>query len=246
MGKFDRNRGGFGGSRFGGRGGDRGGFGGGRGGRGGDRGGFGGGRSEMHKAICAECGDACEVPFRPSGDRPVLCSSCFKGSSDRGDSRRDDRGSFDRPRFEDKKMFDAVCSQCGSDCQVPFKPTQGKDVLCSDCFGGKEKGGDLKIFDKPSKGNRNEYEKQFEALNVKLNKILELLDPTAKAEVIEAVKEVYAGKKTAPVVEEVKEENIEEGEAEVEKKAKKATKKVAKKADKEVKAVAKKKVAKKK
>jgi CxxC-x17-CxxC domain-containing protein len=26
---------------------------------------------EMHKAVCAECGKDCEVPFKPSGDRPV-------------------------------------------------------------------------------------------------------------------------------------------------------------------------------
>ncbi len=241
MGKFDRNRGGFGGSRFGGR--DR-----------GPRrsGGFGGSSNGgMHKAICAECGDECQVPFRPTGDRPVLCSTCFKGPG-HNEPRRDDRRSFDRPRFEEKQMFDAVCSECGSDCQVPFRPTQGKDVLCSDCFGNKEKGGDLKIFDKSSKGNngnRSDYEKQFEALNVKINKILELLSPTAKAEAIEAVKEVYAGKKAEKaekVVEEVKEEKEEVAE-EVEKKAKKAVKKVAKKAEKkEEKAPAKKKATKKK
>ena len=56
---------------------------GGRGG-GGYRGGGGGGyRSggfrprEMHKATCAECGKECEVPFKPSGDRPVYCKECY-------------------------------------------------------------------------------------------------------------------------------------------------------------------------
>lgn len=39
-------------------------------------GGFGGPR-EMHKAICADCGQECEVPFKPSGDRPVYCKECF-------------------------------------------------------------------------------------------------------------------------------------------------------------------------
>lgn len=32
---------------------------------------------EMHPATCAECGKATEVPFVPSGDRPVYCSDCF-------------------------------------------------------------------------------------------------------------------------------------------------------------------------
>jgi CxxC-x17-CxxC domain-containing protein len=32
---------------------------------------------EMHEAICAECGITTQVPFRPSGDRPVYCRDCF-------------------------------------------------------------------------------------------------------------------------------------------------------------------------
>ena len=42
--------------------------------------GMGGGSSrprEMFKAVCAECKKECEVPFRPSGDRPVYCKECF-------------------------------------------------------------------------------------------------------------------------------------------------------------------------
>ena len=31
----------------------------------------------MHKAICADCHKECEVPFKPSGDRPVYCKECF-------------------------------------------------------------------------------------------------------------------------------------------------------------------------
>ncbi|MDD5006172.1 MAG: DNA-directed RNA polymerase [Candidatus Omnitrophica bacterium] len=41
-------------------------------------GGFGGRPPrEMHKAICAECKKECEVPFKPSGDRPIYCKECF-------------------------------------------------------------------------------------------------------------------------------------------------------------------------
>ena len=66
-------------SRSGGRDGGNRGRDGGRGG--GDR--FGGNRSfnngprEMHKAKCAECGQDCEVPFKPSGDKPVYCRDCY-------------------------------------------------------------------------------------------------------------------------------------------------------------------------
>ncbi len=40
-------------------------------------GGFGGRPREMHKAVCADCKQECEVPFKPSGDRPVYCKDCF-------------------------------------------------------------------------------------------------------------------------------------------------------------------------
>jgi len=35
------------------------------------------GPKEMHVAVCAECGGEARVPFKPRGDRPVYCSSCF-------------------------------------------------------------------------------------------------------------------------------------------------------------------------
>ncbi|UZE93693.1 MAG: DNA-directed RNA polymerase [Candidatus Pacearchaeota archaeon] len=35
------------------------------------------GPREMHKITCAECGKEAEVPFKPSGDRPVYCKECF-------------------------------------------------------------------------------------------------------------------------------------------------------------------------
>ena len=62
-----------------------GGFGGGGGGGfGGGGGGFGGRPREMHKAVCADCKKECEVPFKPSGDRPVYCKECFGKRKDSG------------------------------------------------------------------------------------------------------------------------------------------------------------------
>lgn len=31
----------------------------------------------MHSALCGECGRKCEVPFRPTGEKPVYCNDCF-------------------------------------------------------------------------------------------------------------------------------------------------------------------------
>lgn len=39
--------------------------------------GYGSSQREMHPVTCAECGKQTEVPFRPTGDRPVYCSNCF-------------------------------------------------------------------------------------------------------------------------------------------------------------------------
>lgn len=31
----------------------------------------------MHAAVCAKCGDNCEVPFVPNNKKPVFCNNCF-------------------------------------------------------------------------------------------------------------------------------------------------------------------------
>ena len=33
-----------------------------------------------------------------------------------------------------REMFAATCSSCGKEAKVPFRPTNGKPVYCSDCF----------------------------------------------------------------------------------------------------------------
>jgi CxxC-x17-CxxC domain-containing protein len=48
------------------------------------------------------------------------------------DNDRGDRGF--RRDFRPREMHKAVCSECGQDCEVPFKPTEGKPVYCRDCY----------------------------------------------------------------------------------------------------------------
>jgi len=38
----------------------------------------------MFEATCADCGNACKVPFQPSGDKPVFCSNCFGDKKNAG------------------------------------------------------------------------------------------------------------------------------------------------------------------
>lgn len=54
---------------------------------GGNRGGGnrGGGSSDrqMHDAVCASCNQPTQVPFKPSGDRPVYCRDCYSSQRSR-------------------------------------------------------------------------------------------------------------------------------------------------------------------
>ena len=180
------------GSKFGGRGGDRGG-----------RGGF-GGRSQMFSATCSECGDDCEVPFKPTGGRPVLCSKCFDkqgGGSDRpsrfGGERRErsDRPArFDRSerRFEDKKMFEAVCDQCGKSCQVPFRPSPGKPVYCDDCFGKDHR--EERRESGAGRKDSGDLSQEIKALHVKMDKILSILVPHIAEDKSSKKKEIVSEK----------------------------------------------------
>ncbi|MCQ2078736.1 MAG: hypothetical protein MJZ38_01575 [archaeon] len=47
--------------------------------------------------------------------------------------RHDNRGpQRDGPR----EFFKATCVDCGGECEVPFKPTQGRPVYCQKCYKG--------------------------------------------------------------------------------------------------------------
>jgi len=45
----------------------------------------------MHSAICSTCKKSCEVPFRPTGDKPVYCRDCFAGRAGMGGDRSNRR-----------------------------------------------------------------------------------------------------------------------------------------------------------
>lgn len=114
------------------------------------------------------------------------------GRSDRGD-----RGDFG-PR---SSMHQAICSECGKTCEVPFRPTGEKPVYCNDCFRSKRTGdsrqsGGSRGFDRSSfGGNRTAVsegiiKEQFEMLNTKLDRILKALNPISSAPALIEEKEV--------------------------------------------------------
>lgn len=114
-------------------------------------------RPQMHQATCSACGNACEVPFRPNGQKPVYCSTCFN-NKDRAPSGNFERRDFNRP---------------------PSPPPQQNALR------------DTRIDD---------IKKQLDAMQSKLDRILQKLEPPkapVAAEVQEAVPAGETKKKTA-------------------------------------------------
>ena len=56
-------------------------------------------------------------------------------SGGRGGGGFGQRRDFGGPR----EMHKAVCSECKKECEVPFKPTEGKPVYCRECFAKRRK-----------------------------------------------------------------------------------------------------------
>lgn len=129
------------------------------------------GPTEMHDAVCAECGNDCKVPFVPTGRRPVLCRDCFRASEEGGESRAPRERSREMPSSYDKESFQAECDTCGEDCYVPFKPIPGKPLYCQRCLGKANAGKSVDLS-----------KSQFEILNAKMDKILSLLDSVGEEE----------------------------------------------------------------
>jgi CxxC-x17-CxxC domain-containing protein len=60
-------------------------------------------RREMFDVKCSECGRDAQVPFKPTGNKPVLCSDCFsKTDRPNGSSRQSPSGNS-----EDLKQINA-------------------------------------------------------------------------------------------------------------------------------------------
>ena len=77
---------------------------------------------------CKECGG--EFVFT-AGEQEFYQEKGFQNEPQRCKACRDARKNSAKGARE---MFAAVCAECGKECQVPFNPTEGKAVYCSECF----------------------------------------------------------------------------------------------------------------
>ena len=122
----------------------------------------------MHRAVCSACGKDCEVPFRPTGDKPIYCNDCFGANRDRGDSMSAPRGAFPR---------------------------------------GGDRGGDRFPRKEFNRGNNDEVKKQLEFLGLKIDRLTKVVEslvavkssPTKEktAEVKKVLKDISTEKKVA-------------------------------------------------
>lgn len=81
---------------------------------------------------CKDCGN--DFVFT-AGEQEFYASKGFENEPQRCKECRNARKNATRGQRE---MFAAVCANCGKECQVPFKPTEGKPVYCSECFAAKK------------------------------------------------------------------------------------------------------------
>jgi len=84
---------------------------------------------------CVDCGT--EFVFT-AGEQLFFHDKRFKNEPKRCKSCKSRRAPAPSPppvtRGSSRIETPAICSQCGKQTTVPFKPTQGRPVLCRDCF----------------------------------------------------------------------------------------------------------------
>ena len=84
--------------------------------------------------VCKDCGQ--EFVFS-AGEQEFYAERGFEYEPQRCRACRAARkGQTARP---ERVMYDAVCSECGADCKVPFQPSGDRPIFCSDCFANRSR-----------------------------------------------------------------------------------------------------------
>ncbi|MEE9411301.1 MAG: CxxC-x17-CxxC domain-containing protein [Candidatus Heimdallarchaeota archaeon] len=105
------------------------------------------GNIELHTVTCAKCKKETQVPFKPTGFKPVFCRECFQDQKPKAESAQVSKRSYKKDdevveRFGDrtgpyrtnKRMHLTTCRTCNKEIIIPFKPKASKPVYCPDCF----------------------------------------------------------------------------------------------------------------
>ncbi|MFA6097431.1 MAG: CxxC-x17-CxxC domain-containing protein [Candidatus Paceibacterota bacterium] len=140
---------------------------------------------------------------------------------DEGRRFGDQRGGFGGRDRRPVTMHQAICAECGKPCEVPFRPTDGKPVYCSVCFGAKKNAGTERGGDRYQKDNfRNpanagsvsnagksaidDVKKQLVILNVKMDRLIKAAEAISGTKPVPAVAKDQKPVKTMPVAKDKK------------------------------------------
>ena len=125
---------------------------------------------------------------RTGNSRPGVRSKFGAGASPR--SRAPSRQGNFRP--ENAELFDAICSNCGKKCQVPFRPNGTKPVYCKNCFGAPREA--LPALKRSSAVHHSEapasaggksiadLTRQIAAMNAKIDAMLKILEGEGRSQ----------------------------------------------------------------
>jgi len=125
--------------------------------------------------------------------------------------------SWGQDRDRPVTMHKATCAQCGSPCEVPFRPVEGRPIYCRDCFHGQKNTSESRNSDRPGQrdfnnnksfakpdfgnnsggGNNGELKSQLETLNAKIDRLIQAVETLANPK---PAAEVKTSETAQPVV----------------------------------------------
>lgn len=124
------------------------------------------GNTEMHQATCADCQKICEVPFRPNGKKPVYCKDCFgkNGGQSSSNTQNFPHKSF-APQNNSRENYNNAPKPYSAPANTSSQSHQNG-------------------------GNIEDVKKQIEVINVKLDRLMNLIATphVAKTTPVEAMK----------------------------------------------------------
>ncbi len=91
---------------------------------------------------CSDCGNSFtfsaeeQEQFQSRGytNEPKRCPDCRQARKDRNGNSGNSYGNSSYGYKPQRQLFPAVCADCGKETEVPFEPSQGRPVYCSDCY----------------------------------------------------------------------------------------------------------------
>jgi CxxC-x17-CxxC domain-containing protein len=87
--------------------------------------------------ICVDCGAGF---IFTAGEQIFFHDKRFKNQPKRCKACKQKHSSTKAtPNHFTKRETAAVCSGCGKETTIPFRPTQGRPVFCRECFGKQKK-----------------------------------------------------------------------------------------------------------